>query len=628
MKTTMPSNPIFIIAATLLLAPGLSTMGCSGDVTTGDGETGYDPVSTEGCATPVQDAVDTASWPEIFIGTTADGCSDGEGAGTASVPFCNPHLAMASVTTAKTIVTFLDGVYRLSEFHRSDGTTGGVSLPRVSSSTAGEFVVIRAAANARPVLVGSVPLSGDWTEYSQSPRVFRTSVSGLSNDVRGLWLLDGELGLDTPVRRPRHVTMSIDGTRSHADVANLADDDETGFAETSMTESAENRDFTWTKADESGTSCSDANDGCYVYLRIDDTAIDPGTLTFEAGQSAAMGGGSHYMVIDGLHTRFTQAPSGQNSSAWFEGLDHVLIQNASFGHIANSNENAYALGIWFSQGSIIRNNQFFDAAYWGGTPNSKGLTFMCGGQIEPNWACGNEIFHIPGDAGIGSKGGEENLRVIGNYLHDCQTCVQVSEHRDQDGEAYPGGGWQIQQNVFQRCHTGVMLGTGHEPPETDAPHLIINNLFLDNFAGVRATQRMKAGSGVHNNVFLGGALANSCDAYGTCGAGVYFSNGSGDVLDFDFVLDTLGLKLSHNLYFDLTSSHGANRNWTPNFVVYTLDEFRSAWSALNPEEGSLDADPQLDADNGYRPLPGSPVIGAGDGSFYDTAPVNIGPHPF
>lgn len=35
------------------------------------------------------------------------------------------------------------------------------------------------------------------------------------------------------------------------------------------------------------------------------------------------------------------------------------------------------------------------------------------------------------------------------------------------------------------------------------------------------------------------------------------------------------LKLSHNLYFDLTLSHRANRNWTPNFVVYTLDEFRT-----------------------------------------------------
>ena len=156
-----------------------------------------------------------------------------------------------------------------------------------------------------------------------------------------------------------------------------------------MTEDASTNDFTWTKADTSGAGCGNGNAGCFIYLRADSAAFGPNGAELEVSQYNAIGGGAgqaNHLVIDGVHTRFTQC-GGLNCSVWFEGSNDLLIQNSSFGHVANSDDNSYALGLWQTNGSIVRHNAIFDSAYWGGTPNSKGLTFMISGATTPNWVC-------------------------------------------------------------------------------------------------------------------------------------------------------------------------------------------------------------------------------------------------
>ena len=68
------------------------------------------------CAIPVQESVDTSAWPTTFVGTAAHGCEDSAAAGDEAKPLCNPHLALARLTSRGRVLTFLDGVYRLDDF--------------------------------------------------------------------------------------------------------------------------------------------------------------------------------------------------------------------------------------------------------------------------------------------------------------------------------------------------------------------------------------------------------------------------------------------------------------------------------------------------------------------------------
>ena len=571
------------------------------------------------CESAVQDSVDSRPWPELFIGTQQQRCSDA-GTGTAAEPFCNPHLALQQLKQAGTIVTFLDGDYRLDDFPTAQGDRGGLLLPALDS-TAEKFLIIRAATGARPVLLGSVRPDHVWVAAGTSPRLFRLPVDSLREDTKALFQVD-DLHADTytRARRFRHVMATREGVRSHADVAALSD--ETGSVETSNTEDASTRDFTWTKADLAGAGCTNANEGCFIYLRAESLDFDPNAVEFEISQYNALGAapaGAHFLVVDGLHTRFTQC-GGLNCSLQFEGSDHLLIQNGSFGHVANSDDNSYALALWRTNASIVRNNRFFDSAYWGGTPNSKGLTFMISGATSPNWVCGNEIFHIAGSAGLGSKGGVSSLNVVGNHFHDSTTCLGTDHAREQDGVAYTAGNWLIRQNVFERCSVGVELSrNGHL--EEQPPDLIINNVFVDNRRGVNFSPTATPGERVHNNLFLGGELSNAC-AGDECGAGIYFANNAGEVRDFDAVFQDLGCQSSHNAFSGLSFSHGVNRNWTDNYANYTLAQFQEAWGA---ETGSLATDPGVDAD--WQPTQGSPLLGAGLGEFYGRDTAHIGLYP-
>ncbi len=570
------------------------------------------------CAVPVQEAVNTSSWPEVFVGTAAHGCEDSAAAGTRAKPLCNPHLALARLTSKGRVLTFLDGVYRLDDLPKPDGSRGALGVPNVKA-TATEFLVLRAAAGAKPLILGSVALSGGWTEHSQSPRVFRRAVDPLLRDVKALYqVVDGPQASYLRARRFRHVMESRSGARSHAPVAALADGSTVGSLETSITETQATRDGTWTKADASGAGCGEGNAGCYLYLRVDDAAFDPNAVSFEASQYAAIGGAGSYLVVQGLHTRFTQC-GGLNCSIQFEGVTQALIQDSSFGHVANSDDNSYGLGLWFSNGSIVRRNVVFDSAYWGGVSNSKGITFMCGGDVAPNWVCNNEVFHIPGQAGVTSKGGESNLQVLGNHVHDCTVGIESSHVREQDGKKYPAGNWTVQQNLVERCDSGVLLSRNGKADEQPGEQ-IRNNLFRDNREAVTFSAGTPPGSRVVNNLFLAGPRSEQCNGK-DCGAALYFANNAGEVRDFDYLFTTAKIHTSHNLFHGFAWTHGVNRNWTANYVNRTLAEFQQAFAAHGAEEGSLDADPLLGSD--LAPGPGSPLLGTG---LPEVSP-NIGPFP-
>lgn len=559
------------------------------------------------CATPVQDGVDTSAWPETFVGTVAQGCADDADAGTATRPLCNPHLAMDRITSAGHVVTFLDGVYRLAEFPLSNGDRGKLGIPNVNA-TASDFVVLRAASGAKPVFLGSVRVSDGWTLHSTSPRVWRRSVSTLTRDVTALYqVVDGASAQFTRARRFRHVMEFRSGIRSHVAVSSLADG-APGTLEASMTELGTTRDFTWTKADASGAGCSGANTDCFIYLRADDVAFDPSAVEFELPQWPAIGGTGSYAVIDGLHTRFTQC-AYQNCSLQFEGVRNALIQNSSFGHVSNSDDNSYALGLWFSNGSVVRRNVAFDSAYWGGVPNSKGITLMVSGDVAPNWLCENEIFNIPGLSGVGSKGGVSNLYVVGNWIHDCYVGIESTHERAQGGTLYAGGNWVVAQNVFERNGVGVLLTrNGHFEPQVG--DVVVNNLFVGNTSGVQLTSTTPPDSRVHDNIFVRAANGPTCTASSQCDGAIYFANNAGEVRDFEYQFNPpLSFRTSHNLFFGYAFPHGATRNWTANYVNRSLTQFQTDFAAFGAEVGSLEADPMLDAQ--HRPLPGSPVLGAG-----------------
>jgi hypothetical protein len=631
MRTAAPLFTAFTLVAWVSLgcggSPSTGSTGGGGSLATtssstssGTGGSSLLPLDAR-CPTPAQDAVDRTGWPEIFVGTSAQGCSDAEGSGSRAAPFCNPHLALSKVNQAATIVTLMDGEYRLDNFVNASNAKGGLGIPSRSDYSASQFFVLRADKGATPVILGSIRLSADWKSHGTSPRVFRIDVSGLPQDPKALYRVEDQLAQRyTKARRFRHMMVFREGVRSHADVASLLDGS-AGKPETSMTEDASTNDFTWTKADAGGAGCGAGNAGCFIYLRADSAAFDPNGAELEVSQYNAIGGDAgqaNHLVIDGVHTRFTQC-GGLNCSVWFDGSNDLLIQNSSFGHVANSDDNSYALGLWQTNGSIVRRNAIFDSAYWGGTPNSKGLTFMISGATAPNWVCGNEIYHIPGDAGVGSKNGVKDLRIVGNYIHDSVNCVSTNQDRTQGGVFYEAGSYVIQQNVFERCQQGVRMA--RPSGGTASADVVLNNLFIDNVHGVRLAASTTPASGIFNNIFIGGPLANACDAAGACGAGVYFANNGADPLDFAYILKDLGVVLSNNLYFGLTYSHGVNRNWTANYANYTLSEIQKEYGA---EASSLSEDPLLDAD--HVPASSSPVIGRGLGKFYDEPSVNIGVH--
>lgn len=540
----------------------------------GAGADGGGGTSTFGdpCPEPPQGPIG-ADWPEVFVGVA--GCDDA-GPGTEAEPVCTVGEAFTRLPSAPGIVSFLDGTYRLVDQFPAGKT------PVVRAGTADAYFVVRAAEGASPLLLGSRPLSGADFE-DRGGGLWRVDVSGLPEGPRGFWAADGT--------RLIHEMVMIGGVRSHADVSDLTDEG------------------TWTKADDGGTGCPNGdNAGCYVYLRPP-AGMDVPSTDFEASQGNFFyAGSSDYMVIRGLSIRFTHS-----TSIFFEGADHILVEQNELAHNANSNDNAYSLRVWNAEGAMIRNNRVHDSRYWGGLTNSWGITFMLAGETEPLWVCNNEIWDIYW-AAVGSKGGASQVQMVQNYIHDVHLGAETPNSRCHwqgcDEHHWPAGNWTIRENVFEGCQAGVEIRATLSDPEMVSPSRIYNNLFVDCDDGVHV-KRASIPPMLRNNVFEGGR------------AGIFFSAGGTDTWP-DYYLAG-GFDSDFNLFHGQYAVY-VNVNWSGSEQGYGLAEYQTAYGA---EASSLAADPQLGPAPDYAPASSSPVFGAGDPGTYDgVETVNLGPWPF
>ncbi len=503
-------------------------------------------------------------WPEVFVGV--NGCDDA-GAGARETPFCTFERAFEVADAAPYIVTVLDGTYRQRQ-HR-------LTRP----GTADAYFVVRADEGARPIILGSEPIAGSAFE-SATGRLVRADVSELSADPKGFWTEAG--------RRIIHVMESRDGMRSHANAADLV---EPG---------------TWTKADASGMGCGRDNAGCFIYM-LPFADLDVAATSFEASQGNFFSSvGGHFQVVDGLTIRFTQS-----TAIFFEGARNILIQNGDFAHTANGNDNSYNLRLWGADGALVRRNRVSDSRYWGGAVNSHGITFMVGGDELDMWVCENEIFDTIG-FGVSTKNGSSNVHVVGNYLHDLGTGVHTSSSRCDwrgcDVRNFPGGGYTVRENLFERCGAGVAISRTDDRPEAVSPSRVFNNLFIDTDRGVE-TLRVSIQPFVRNNVFVGS------------GNGLYFRAG-GTTTWPDYYI-TEGFDSDFNL-FDTDSSIYVYANWSGTEAALDLATYQADYAG---DADSVESDPMLD--DRYKPRAGSPAIGSGDPGVYANATkVNRGLWPF
>jgi len=441
-----------------------------------------------------------------------------------------------------------------------------------------EYFVVRADEGARPVILGSAPIAGSTFETAGTGLV-RTDASGLEKDPKGFWTAAGH--------RINHVMEFRGGNRSHANVGDLV---EPG---------------TWTKADATGAGCSSGNSGCFIYMRPPE-GLEVNATMFEASQGNFFHStGGHYQVVDGLTIRFTQS-----TAIFFEGARRILIQNGDFAHTANGNDNSYGLRLWGADGALVRRNRVSDSRYWGGSINSHGITFMIAGDREDIWVCENEVFDIIGH-GVSNKSGASNVHVVGNYLHDLGTGVRTSAHRCHwrgcDEHLYPGGGYSIRENLFERCDKGVELARADQPDDV-MPSRIFNNLFIDSDRGIQ-TGRESVHPFVRNNVFLGS------------GDGLHFRAGGTTTWPDYFI--TAGFDSDFNL-FDVENPIYVRADWSGTEEALSLAEYQADYGA---EASSTET--AADLDDRFAPLPGSPTIGTGDPSVYEGATqVNRGLWPF
>ncbi|MEZ4231105.1 MAG: right-handed parallel beta-helix repeat-containing protein [Polyangiaceae bacterium] len=523
------------------------------------------PGAGPACPEPDHRAVGT-DWPEAFVGV--EGCDD-TGAGSRDQPFCSFDRALEALDRAPAVLTLKEGVYRQ-----------GMTVNR--RGTAEAYFVIRAEEGARPVVLGSAAIRGADFEPAQAG-LWRADVSGLANDPTGFWTSAGQ--------RVLHEMETRDGVRSHAPASELVDAG------------------TWTKADADGNACDGDNAGCYLYLRPP-SGLDVPSTDFEASQHGFVyANGSDYLWIEGVETRFTQS-----SAIFTENASNVVIQDSTFAHNANGNDNSYNLRLWGADGAIVRRNRVSDSRYWGGAVNSHGITFMVTGEDADIWVCENEVFDGVGTA-VSTKNGSSHIHVVGNYIHDIADGVHTADHRCDwrgcDERDFGGGAYDIRENLFLRCDTGVQISDrALERAEAERnvwPSKIYNNAFVDTARGV-VVPRLGTQPWLRNNLFLRGKSGIYFQAGGTTTwPDYYFAQGFDSGFNF--------FAGEHAIY--------VYANWSGTERAMSLSEYRSEYSG---EAGSLSGDPGVEAD--YSPSDASPLLGAGDATAYPGQQrVNIGLFP-
>ncbi len=510
---------------------------------------------------------------EYFVAT--DG--DDKGSGDITDPWKSFSHAIGQLQDGDTL-TIRSGVYRLIE----ETGLNTINTPNLTlQGYQGETVE----------LLGSYSTAGHiWEQYTQE--VWRIPADQLNNDPKGMF--NGH-------QRIHHQTDFDDG-RDHDHVSNLIIPNH------------------WTKADINGTQCFADNNGCYIYL-YPEVGENPNNEVYEISQRsfARVAANGHHMTVKNLRVYYTQS-----SPIFFEGADYVTLENNTFAHVSNGNDNSYAVRIWDSQGSIVRGNQVYDSVYWGGVSNSKGITFMVTKPGAPNIVEYNEIYDIPGYSAVGTKGGTSTLIVRFNYIHDVYNafepgsfrCVWSSTNDDgcqsTDVEYRPAGDWQIYGNIVTNTEVGLRLPDFNVDNDNN---LLYNNVFFNVKTGVEIGWDGTFGTLIVNNIFMNNEV------------GIYLQSGGTNTTVADY-LDQYDSH--HNLYFNNAHADIHLRpNWGGNYysgTPYDLNTFTTEFTQR--ELQSISADPQFVNTYDFLLAEESPAVNAGDGSLWSEPSVHMGAHPF
>ena len=509
-------------------------------------------------------------------------------AGTIGQPFATIGKGLETVQNGDTL-NIRAGTYRLMD--ESD-VTYQLSRP---DATPTNFVTIQAYNEEQVKILGSMSSEGQvWTQYNST--LWRLPADFLVHDPTGMFNEDS---------RVEHQMVMLNGVRSHADIADLTEEN------------------LWTKADAAGTGCSSDNTGCYIYFYppVGETPTDE---TYEFSQRKLFFAlNTSYLTVRGLEIAYTQ-----NSAFTIEEGRGQIIENNILAHNSNSNDNAYSVFISYGGGAQVRGNIVYDSKYWGGSANSKGITFMNNDPNDPAVVEENEIYDIVG-GGVTVKNGVSNLIVRRNYFHHVGFGIETSGGRCHwtnsscvpgDPEYFPGGDWGIYENVFAENSTGILI---HQYSEANTPsnnNRIFNNVFYKNSrSGVELPIR-PVGNVIANNIFIENAR------------GIFMHHNGGETKSVaDFLPQ---FSSNHNLFFGNQlegnpSDYFLRPDWTGNSVAgqaYTLTEMQNDYDR---ELNGLAADPLfVDAPGlDFHLQPASPAREAGDGAFYQTIWVDMGIYP-
>lgn len=509
---------------------------------------------------------------EFFIAINGDDNNDG----SQQFPWKTLGHGFAQINAGDTL-TLREGIYRLVE----EKGLSTINKPNIT---------FQGYPGERAQLFGSATTQGKvWQSFN--PNVWRIAADFLNNDPKGMF--------NNHVRVEHQ--SDLDGGRDHDFVSNLINPN------------------TWTKADINGDQCFSSNIGCYIYI-YPATGEDPNTQVYELSQRnmGRVAGNSNNMLVRNIEFYYTQ-----DTAIFFEGADFVTLDGNVFGNTSNGNGNSYAIKIWNSKGSVVRNNKVFDSKYWGGVSNSKGITFMVTKPGQPNIVEYNEIYDIPGHAAVGVKSGVFNLIVRYNYIHDVFSAFTPGGFRclwsatntdgcqDTDVEYRPGGRWKIYGNIIVNATIGVNL-----PDFTDDGdgNLIYNNVFYQNQSGIRLGWNGTFANIVANNIFANNET------------GIYLQSG-GTVTT---VTDYLDQYTSHNnLFFNNSNADIHLRpSWSGGYTFgtpYTVTQFKDLF---NSENASLSSNPLFVNTTTFELMQDSLAIDAGDGSFWGASSVDIGAQPF
>ncbi len=514
---------------------------------------------------------------------------DDNNPGTQLLPFQTIKKGIAMVQNGD-VLNIRAGTYRLMD---EDSNSYTLSRP---GATPTSFVTVQAYNGEQVTILGSLNSQGQtWQQYNGT--LWRLPANFLVKDPTGMF--NGETRIE-------HEMEMRNGARSHANITALISEG------------------TWTKADAAGSGCGKSNDNCFIYF-YPPAGEAPNSQQYEFSQRRFFYSNvTSYLVIRGLTFAYTQ-----NNAFSIEGGRGQLIEDNVLSHNSNSNDNAYAIFISYGGGVHIHGNEVFDSKYWGGTPNSKGITLMVMDPNDPSIIEDNEVYDIVGQ-GITSKSGVSNIIVRRNYIHNVGVAVEPPGGRCHwtdpscqpgDPTYYPGGDWSIYENIFVGNKIGVFPKGSSEARTSSNNNRIYNNVFYNNSIAAINISYKPEGTLIANNIFMGNSRA------------IYLNNGNGGttrtVADFLPQFSSDNNLFFNNSFNSETADYFLRSDWTGpggSGTGYTLATMQSTY---NRELTTLAADPNFVNAVGldFHLLPNSPARKVGDGSFYQVPFVDMGIYP-